>query len=210
MDASTQLAVSTALADAMGVDPATVVVVVMDFLVTAAMGLGGVSLDAWNANKRASMSAFTGGLAADLGVDVSLISVEEPIVVDSTSLSVPFSICGFGLGSDAAAAAAAGIVTAASNPDSDLLYALYEVGLPVSGTGVSDGPYVSATLAVSIAITDPDSRSASSSIGSNLMAAVYGGGLKSALADSGVYAEPVVTAVPQTTFASPPPPSLLF
>ena len=202
MDASTQLAVSTALADAMGVDPATVTVAVVDFLVTAAMGLGGVSLDAWNANKRASMSAFTGGLAADLGVDWSQISVEEPIVVDSgSSLSVPFSISGFGFGSDAAAAAAAGIVTAASNPDSNILGALYEVGLPVSGTGVSDGPHVSAALAVSIAVTDPDVRSASSSIGGSLMAAVAGGGFKSALADSGIYAEPVVTAVPQTTFA---------
>jgi hypothetical protein len=184
------------------------------------MGLAGLSLAAWNVNVWSSAAAFAAGIAADLDIDPSLIIVQPPdlmppgaasrrhLASDVGGLSVPFTIFGFGANSGAAAAAAQGIIVVAKSADNSLMYALYDSGLPVVSLSLSDVPQVSAALSVTVAITSADSEAASASVGSNLISAVSGGGLASALAESGIFGvEPIVTSKPQTTFSSPPPPS---
>jgi hypothetical protein len=218
VDADTYAALTASLASSMGVDPSTVAVAVTDFPVSAAMSLGGVTLDAWNADVAASEAAFAGGIAAQLSVpassvDVGTPSAEQPLrrrlaqqsSVAAAALSVPFAVSGFGADSDAASAAAAHIAQAASaDASGSLSAALSAAGLPVASLAVPHAPLVSASLSVTVRIASAaaDAGGAAQAAGGSLVAAVASGGLATTLAAAGYAVTPLVTTPPQTTLTA--------
>jgi hypothetical protein len=225
VDAATYAALTASLADSMGVDASSVTMEVTDFPVSAAMSLGGLTLDAWNADVAASEAAFAGSLAAQLGVPATSIAVGTPSAAAAetparrsflalqtgggagaaAALSVPFAVSGFGADSDAASAAAARIVQAASA--GSLAAALSAAGLPVASLAVPHAPLVSASLSVTVRIASAaaaDVGGAAQAAGGSLVAAVTSGALATTLAAAGYAVTPLVTTPPQTTLTADP------